>query len=144
MLAIAEWSDLIGHYQTTGLQYLNFNWAKLKSYVYKQVLLWCWTNCNAFVQHIYWFVKIPNKKGTGLTILKPIQIGNWQILAKILHSDWSIGCTIFSGPEQILLHPNTNFKSKNLTELTWKFEFHMLQWIFAKFESKAKWVVTTQ
>ena len=68
LFCLPEWSILIGHSETTGLQYFNL----AQSHVNNRFWVWCWSN--SFLQQIYWFVNIPIKKRL---MFEPVWIENW-------------------------------------------------------------------
>ena len=104
----------------------------------QHILLWC-----SFVWHVYWFANIPIRKRLNF---EPIQIGIWYILAKILHSDWSIWFNLFQSLTRLYCIPALISEATILLNwLDFKLDFHMLQWMLEfNFESKVKCVVTTR
>ena len=88
----------------------------------QHISLWCCNWSNSFVWHVYWLVNIPIRKRLMFDIF-------WQ---KILHSDWSIWCNLFSEPDETLLHLSADFWSNNfcLTDLKVRFWYATMNaWI---------------
>ena len=78
---LPEYSILIGHYETTGLQYFNLAKSHVNNTFYFGV-----DPIHLCGMSTYWFVNIPIRKRL---IFEPVQIKNifWP---KILNSNWSI------------------------------------------------------
>ena len=96
LFCLPEWSILIGHYETTGLQYFNLAKSHANNRFYFGVDPIHFTAHPLVCKHC-------NQKKFDIWTSS-----DWKLInsgQKCCNSDWSIGCNLFLGPEQTILHP---------------------------------------
>ena len=107
LFCLPEYSILIGHYETTGLRSIFTLLSPMWTIHFTLVLIQficvaCLLVC-----------KYTNQKKVDLCTNSDWSLTFDIFWQKILHSDWSIWCNLFSEPDETLLHLSADFWSNN-------------------------------